>query len=82
MKLLYFAQLVDILQRSQEDVALPADVRTVEQLLAWLAARGDPWTSHMVGDRTQVTVNKQFADPATEVADDDEIGIFPLRGSA
>ncbi len=81
MKLLYFAQLVDILQRSHEDVTLPAGVRNVDQLLGWLAARGEPWTSHMVANRIQVTVNKQFAQPATAVDNDDEIGLFPVRGA-
>ncbi len=80
MKLLYFAQLVDILQRSYEDVELPAAVHNVDQLLSWLADRGEPWTSHMVATRIQVTVNKQFAQPTTEVGDDDEIGLFPMRG--
>jgi molybdopterin converting factor small subunit len=81
MKLLYFAQLADILQRSHEDVELPTGVRNVDQLLSWLAGRGEPWTSHMIADRIQVTVNKQFAQPATEVSNDDEIGIFPVRGA-
>lgn len=81
MKLLYFAQLVDIFQKSQEDVELPAGVRNVDQLLNWLAGRGEPWTSQMVANRIQVTVNKQFAQPATEVGNDDEIGFFPVRGA-
>lgn len=81
MKLLYFAQLVDVLQRSGEDVALPAGVRNVDQLLRWLAGRGEPWTSHMAADRIQVTVNKQFAEPTTEVDDDDEVAFFPVRGA-
>jgi molybdopterin converting factor small subunit len=81
MKLLYFAQLVDVLQRSHEDVELPAGVRNVDQLLNWLERRGEPWASHMVADRIQVTVNKQFAQPATEVGNDDEVGFFPVRGA-
>jgi molybdopterin synthase sulfur carrier subunit len=81
MKLLYFAQLADILQRSHEDVELPAGVGNVDQLLNWLARRGEPWASHMVADRIQVTVNKQFAQPATEVGNDDEVGFFPVRGA-
>ncbi len=82
MKLLYFAQLADIVQKSHEEVALPAAVRTVDELLDWLAARGEPWTSHMVAERIQVTVNKQFAQPATKVGDNDEIGLFPVRGAS
>ena len=81
MKLLYFAQLIDVLHTSAEDVALPAGVGNVGQLLDWLAGRGEPWTSHMVADRLQVTVNKQFAQPTTEVGDDDEVALFPVRGA-
>lgn len=80
MKLLYFAQLADSLQTSHEDVDLPAGVRNIGELLTWLAGRGEPWTSHMVANRIQVTVNKQFAQPATEVGNDDEVGFFPVRG--
>lgn len=81
MKLLYFAQLAEVLQKSREDVTLPAGVRNVDQLLGWLAGRGEPWTSHMAADRVQVTVNKQFAQPTTAVGDDDEIAFFPVRGA-
>ena len=79
MKLLYFAQLVELLQVSYEDVELPAGVQNVGDLLDWLASRGEPWTTHLAAGRIQVTVNKQFAQRTTEVRADDEIGFFPLR---
>ncbi len=39
-KILYFADLVDRLGRASEEVVLPAEVTTVESLLAWLRGRG------------------------------------------
>jgi len=79
MKLLYFAQLVELLQVSHEDVELPAGVRNVGDLIDWLGSRGEPWITHLVAGRIQVTVNKQFAQRTTEVRNDDEIGFFPRR---
>jgi molybdopterin synthase sulfur carrier subunit len=41
MKILYFAWLRERLNRSQEDVELPAEVTTVADLIDWLAARDE-----------------------------------------
>lgn len=39
MKILYFAMLRERLNRAEEDVSPPSDVRTVADLIAWLRRR-------------------------------------------
>ena len=39
VQLLYFAALRDLVGRSDEDVSLPDDVRTIRELRGWLSAR-------------------------------------------
>lgn len=78
-KILYFADLVDRLGRASEEVALPAEVTTVESLLAWLRRRGGAWESALRGDAVRVTVNKQFSVATSPVKNQDEIALVPAR---
>ena len=39
VQLLYFAALRDLVGRSEEDVTLPDEVRTIRDLRGWLSAR-------------------------------------------
>ena len=41
MKILYFAWLRERLNRGEEDVSPPAEVRTVAELIDWLAERDE-----------------------------------------
>jgi len=77
-RILYFATLVEKLGRSNETVELPTTVSDVRSLLAWLRERGDAWKG-LTEDAVRVTVNRQFANPATRVDNDAEIGLVPMR---
>lgn len=74
-KILYFAYLVDKLGRASEEFQLPAGVNTVGALLAELRRRGGVWEKALADGAVKVTVNKQFADPATPIDDHCEIAI-------
>ena len=78
-KLLYFADLVDRLGRTSEELALPVEVNTVETLLAWLRRRGGAWEQALQADAVRVTVNKQFSVPTAGVKNQDEIAFVPTR---
>jgi molybdopterin synthase sulfur carrier subunit len=79
-KLLYFAQLVDQLGQSAEQVALPAQVRDVQSLVKWLEGRGTEWRRALAGGKgLRVTVNRAEAGPETAVAQGDEIAFFAER---
>ena len=43
MKLKYFAWVRERIGKSEETIELPAGVKTVEDLIAWLAARGESY---------------------------------------
>ena len=52
-KILYFAQLVDLLGRASEEVTLPDSARDVRGLLTWLRSRGGNWERLLVEDVSQ-----------------------------
>jgi len=79
IKILYFAQLVDLLGRSSEEVSLPDDVSDVRGLLAWLRRRGGNWERLLVEDAVRVTIERQFADFGTLLSDPSEIAIINSR---
>ena len=78
-KILYFANLVDKLGASSEEVSLPASIADVRALLAWLRARGGRWETALMENKVQVTVNRQFATPGTSINNTAEIAIVPAR---
>jgi molybdopterin synthase sulfur carrier subunit len=78
LTVLYFAWLRERTGTSQECVTLPADVRTVGALIAWLAERSPGHASAFANRRTvRCAVNQDFADPATPVGPGDEVAFFP-----
>ncbi len=78
MKVLYFAWVRNAVGTGQEDVAPPAEVGTVQQLLDWLAERS-AGHGEALADRARirVAVNQAFAAPGDPVAAGDEVAIFP-----
>lgn len=78
MKLLYFAWLKDKTGVAAEEVAPPAEVTTVAELLAWLSARG-PGYAEALADLSaiRVAVNQAYAKPGDPVAPGDEVALFP-----
>lgn len=78
MKVLYFAWVRNAVGTGQEDVAPPAEVATVRQLLDWLAGRS-AGHGEALADRARirVAVNQAFAAPEDPVAAGDEVAIFP-----
>jgi len=78
LTLMYFARLREALGVSSERVDLPADVRDVAGLTAWLRSRGGAWEAELAAGRAfRVAVNQDMAEGATAIRDGDEIAIFP-----
>lgn len=78
MKILYLARLREALGLAEEQVAPPAAVATVAELLAWLRSRGGAYAIELAeGRRFRVAVNHTVAQPNTAVSADDEVAIFP-----
>ncbi len=78
MKILYFAWLREKAGTAEEEVAPPASVRTVGDLIAWLSARS-PGHAAAFADLSTVrcAVNQDFAGPETPIAPGDEVAFFP-----
>jgi molybdopterin converting factor subunit 1 len=78
LTILYFAWLRERVGASEEQIALPAGVRTVGDLIAWLVERSPGHASAFVNRRTvRCAVNQEFADPGARVGPGDEVAFFP-----
>ena len=78
MRLLYFAWVKEKTGIAEEDVALPGNVSTVAELMAWQKTRG-PEFAHAF-ERTEViraAVDQTHARPDTPIGGAQEIAFFP-----
>ena len=78
MKLRYFAWVRERIGLTDEDVDLPADVATVDDLLAWLKARG-PEYEHALAEPSviRVAVDHVHAQRTATIAGASEVALFP-----
>jgi molybdopterin synthase sulfur carrier subunit len=78
MKILYFASIREKIGHAEEDAVLPAGVKTVADLIAWLQTRGDNYV-RALGDLrgVRVAVNQNHVKFDHAVADGDEVALFP-----
>ena len=78
VRLLYFAWLRARVGVTQEEVALPAEVRDVAGLLEWLRGRG-PRYAEALRDLSvvRVAVNQDYVGPDHPIRDGDEVALFP-----
>jgi molybdopterin converting factor subunit 1 len=78
VKLLYFAWLKDRTGISEEEVALPEGVATVDALLTWLPTRGEAYADALRDPKViRIAVNQEYARPGDPVVDGDEVALFP-----
>ncbi len=78
MTILYFAWVRQKAGRSEEKIELPAAVKTVSELAAFLRARGGGY-EEAFGDlaRLRCAVNREHTGWDTAVGVDDEVAFFP-----
>ncbi|MEX0810491.1 MAG: molybdopterin converting factor subunit 1 [Dongiaceae bacterium] len=78
MKLMYFAWLRQKIGCGNEERALPADVVTVEQLLAWLDTLGPGYRAALADRKSiRVAVNHEYVGADHPVKQGDEVALFP-----
>jgi len=78
MKIIYFAWLRDKIGCGQEELALPEGVRTVGQLINWLAGRGPRYDDAFeFVEVIKVVVNQALVQNDHPVTDDDEVIFIP-----
>nr|WP_153401154.1 molybdopterin converting factor subunit 1 [Polymorphobacter fuscus] len=75
---MYFAWVRERIGTGSEQLAVPAAIATVADLLDWLAARS-PGHAAALADRSaiRVAIDQEFASLDAPVADAAEIAIFP-----
>ena len=77
VNVLYFAWIAERLGRETETILLPRGKKTVAALLAQLRKRGGTWERGFSEPNVNITVNRQFAAPDTQLHENDEVGIVP-----
>lgn len=78
MKLLYFAWVRQKIGRGEESVETPREVRTIGELAAWLAKRGEGYAEAFADmKRVRAALNQEHADLTAAIKPGDEIAFFP-----
>jgi molybdopterin converting factor subunit 1 len=78
MQVLYFAWLRQAIGVGEESVSPPEGVRTVAELVTWLAGRSEGHAKAFASLATvRCAVNQDFATPDTPVGPGDEVAFFP-----
>ena len=78
MQVLYFGWVRSRIGHGKERLSLPDDVRTVADLIDWLKGQGDGY-AHAFENTAAIraAVNQEIAPHDTEIADGDEVALFP-----
>jgi sulfur-carrier protein len=78
VKLLYFAWVRERIGKPDEVVEPPADVRTVADLVAWLAGRGEEYAYAFENPKViRAAIDRTHVRPDATLAGAREIAFFP-----
>jgi len=78
MRLVYFAWVRERIGRTDEEIDPPEAVRTVGELIAWLAGRGEEYANAFANPRViRAAVDHSHARPEAPIAGAREIAFFP-----
>ncbi len=78
MKLLYFAWVRERIGKGEETVELPPQIATVDELMAWLAGRGEEY-AHAFANRNVIraAIDRAHVKPDAAIGGAKEIAFFP-----
>jgi sulfur-carrier protein len=78
MKLKYFAWVRERVGKSEETVEPPPGVRTIEELIAWLAQRDESYAHAFEAPKViRAAIDHAHVKPETAIAGAREIAFFP-----
>ena len=82
MKLIYFAWVRERIGKPEEEIDPPANVRTVAELVAWLAGRGEEYAYAFENAKViRAAIDRNHVKPDTQIAGAREIAFFhPMTG--
>lgn len=78
MKVSYFASMREAIGKGQETLSLPDNIKTIDQLINWLAGSGDAY-HRAFADRAAINValNETLVEQDAAIIDTDTLAIFP-----
>lgn len=78
MKIVYFAWLRERLDKTEEDVEIPASVQTIGDLMQWLKSRGEEYEYAFDNPKViRAAIDKTHVRPEAKIAGAREIAFFP-----
>ena len=78
MKFVYFAWVKDRIGKAEETLDLPADIRTVADLLAWMPSQGENYAAALNDPAlVRVALDQEFAHLDDVIGEAREIALFP-----
>ncbi len=78
MRLLYFAWVREKVGKSTEDVALPPEVATIGELIAWLKTRGPEFANAFARDEViRAAIDQSHVRHDARIGNAREIAFFP-----
>jgi sulfur-carrier protein len=78
MKALYFASVRERIGIAEEEIAPPAGVATVADLIEWMRERGEGYAAAFAtGAKIRAALDKNHAQPDSKIAAAREIAFFP-----
>ena len=78
MKLKYFAWVRERIGKAEETIEPPAGVRTIEELIAWLASRSEAYAYAFEKPKViRAAIDHAHVKPDTAIAGAREIAFFP-----
>jgi molybdopterin synthase sulfur carrier subunit len=78
VKLVYFAWVRERIGRAEEEIALPGEVATVDDLLCWLKNRGEEYGAALEHkDVIRVAIDHEHVGHRERIAGAREIALFP-----
>jgi len=78
VKALYFAWVRERIGLVEEEIAPPASVTTVAELMDWLKGRGENYAAAFANERTiRAALDRRHAKPDAPIAAAKEVAFFP-----
>ena len=78
MKILYFARIREMVGLGEEDAEIPQGVRTVQEMMAWLAARGGGYAAAFSGEKIPLAaVDREAKGLEASIVGAEEVAFFP-----
>jgi sulfur-carrier protein len=78
MKLLYFAWVREKVGKGAEDIALPPEIATIGELIAWLKTRGPEFAQAFARDEViRAAIDQSHVRRDALIGDAREIAFFP-----